>query len=140
MRGFGGDDFAGEREFKARGGDHQAKVLIDLEDAYRGATRSITLRAVELGEDGRPHMRERTLNVKIPKGVRQGQQIRLAGQGEPGIGGGPAGDLYLEIEFNPHSIYRVEGRRCVSRSASRPLGSSTGPQGAARRRLMARSI
>jgi curved DNA-binding protein len=102
-----GRDGAG---FQARGGDHQAKVLIELEDAYRGATRSIALRAVELGEDGRPHIRERTLNVKIPKGVRQGQQIRLAGQGDPGIGGGPAGDLYLEIEFNPHSLYRVEGK------------------------------
>jgi len=107
--GFGGGEQFSTADFKARGGDHQAKVLIDLEDAYRGAARSITLRAVELCEDGRPHMRERTLNVKIPKGVRQGQQIRLAGQGEPGIGGGPAGDLYLEVEFNPHSIYRVEG-------------------------------
>lgn len=96
--------------FRARGGDHQAKVLIDLEDAYHGATRTISLRSVELGEDGRPHLRQRTLNVQIPKGVRQGQQIRLSGQGDPGIGGGPAGDLYLEIEFNPHSIYRVEGK------------------------------
>jgi len=95
---------------KIRGGDHQAKVLIDLEDAFRGAQRTISLRAVELGEEGRPHLRQRTLNVQIPKGIRQGQQIRLAGQGEPGIGGGPPGDLYLEIEFNPHSLYRVEGK------------------------------
>ncbi|HEY2890991.1 MAG TPA: DnaJ C-terminal domain-containing protein [Dongiaceae bacterium] len=107
--GFAGNEGFSTEGFKARGGDHQAKVLIDLEDAYRGATRALSLRAVELGKDGRPHMRERTLNVKIPKGVRQGQQIRLAGQGDPGIGGGPAGDLYLEIEFNPHSLYRVEG-------------------------------
>jgi len=105
---FGGHEFRGA-EFKARGGDHQARVLIDLEDAYRGASRSIALHAVELDKEGRPHMRERTLNVKIPKGIRQGQQIRLAGQGEPGIGGGPSGDLYLEVEFNPHSFYRVEG-------------------------------
>jgi curved DNA-binding protein len=54
--------------------------------------------------------RERTLNVRIPKGVRQGQQIRLAGQGAPGIGRGAAGDLYLEIEFRPHPLYRVDGR------------------------------
>ena len=58
----------------------------------------------------RPRLRQRTLNVQIPKGIRQGQQIRLAGQGEPGIDGGPPGDLYLEIEFNPHSLYRVEGK------------------------------
>jgi curved DNA-binding protein len=48
--------------------------------------------------------------VRIPKGVRQGQHIRLAGQGSPGIGGGESGDLYLEVEFRPHRYYRVEGR------------------------------
>jgi curved DNA-binding protein len=48
--------------------------------------------------------------VRIPKGVRQGQHIRLAGQGTPGLGGGPAGDLYLEVEFKPHRLYRVDGR------------------------------
>ena len=54
--------------------------------------------------------RTRTLNVNIPRGVKQGQQIRLAGPGAPGMGQGGAGDLYLEIEFKPHSLYRVEGR------------------------------
>jgi len=85
-------------------------VLVDLEDAYRGATRTITLRGAELGEDGQVHLRERQVNVSIPKGVSQGQMIRLAGQGSPGIGGAPAGDLYLEVEFNPHSNYRVDGK------------------------------
>ena len=92
------------------GEDHHAKVLIDLEDAYRGAARSISLRAPELDSTGHVSTRVRTLNVKIPKGVKQGQRIRLAGQGSPGIGKGQVGDLYLEIEFNPHSLYRVEGR------------------------------
>jgi curved DNA-binding protein len=92
------------------GEDHHARVLIDLEDAYRGAARSISLRAPELDSTGHVSTRLRTLNVKIPKGVKQGQRIRLAGQGSPGIGKGQAGDLYLEIEFNPHSLYRVEGR------------------------------
>src|SRR6185369_1621104 len=45
----------------------------------------------------------------IPKGIRPGQHLRLAGQGAPGTGGGAAGDLYLEIEFNPHRLFRVEG-------------------------------
>jgi curved DNA-binding protein len=62
-----------------------------------------------MGADGRPQLKPRTLNVKIPKGVKAGQNIRLKGQGSPGAGGGSAGDLYLEIEFNPHSIYKVEG-------------------------------
>lgn len=96
--------------FHAPGQDHHAKVLIDLEDAFHGATRTITLHAPELDPHGHVVTRERTLNVRIPKGVRQGQQIRLAGQGTAGIGQGAAGDLYLEIEFKPHSLYRVDGR------------------------------
>lgn len=97
------------REFRMRGEDRHAKVVVELEDSYRGATRSITLQVPEVTADGHVRTRARTLNVRIPKGVRQGQQIRLAGQGGSGVGGGPAGDLYLEIEFNPNSRYRVEG-------------------------------
>ncbi len=96
--------------FQVRGEDHHAKILIDLEDAYKGTTRTITLRVPEVDAQGHVRTRERTLNVRIPKGVRQGQQIRLAGQGAPGMGSGAQGDLYLEVEFNPHSFYRVEGR------------------------------
>ena len=100
---------AGAGPFRARGGDHHAKIVIDLEDAYSGATRALTLRAAELTDDGRVTTKQRTLNVRIPKGIKQGQQIRLAGQGEAGIGGSEAGDLYLEVEFNTHRHYRVEG-------------------------------
>ncbi len=106
-RGFGG---GARREFHARGEDTYAKVLIDLEDAYRGASRTLTLKHTELGPDSRPQLKERTLNVRIPKGVRQGQHIRLAKQGGVGVGKGEAGDLYLEIEFRDHPIYKVEGK------------------------------
>lgn len=95
--------------YQARGEDHHAKVLIDLEDAYQGATRSISLQTPEVDSSGHINTKQRTLNVKIPKGVKQGQRIRLSGQGSPGMGGAPAGDLYLEIEFKPHRIYRVQG-------------------------------
>ena len=98
------------REYSARGEDTYAKVLIDLEDAYRGATRTLTLKHTEPGPDGRPQVREHSLNVRIPKGVRQGQHIRLAKQGGTGIGKGQAGDLYLEVEFRPHPFYKVEGK------------------------------
>ena len=96
--------------FHARGSDHRAKVLIDLEDAMNGATRSFSLRVPKVDAQGHVTTSERVLKVNIPKGVKQGQHIRLTGQGNPGMGGGKPGDLYLEIEFNPHSIYRVEGR------------------------------
>lgn len=126
--GLGGDDpvfsdffeslFGGRRRtrhrtwsggFHGRGQDHYARALIDLEDAFHGATRSVTLQTPVVDDDGRVRARQRTLSVRIPKGVKQGQHIRLSGQGTPGAGGGQAGDLYLEVEFKPHRVYRVEG-------------------------------
>jgi len=110
-RNFGGARASrGHGGFHMRGEDHHAKVLIDLEDAYTGVTRDISLRSPELDQSGHVTTKQRTLNVKIPKGVKQGQRIRLAGQGAEGLGEGTAGDLYLEIEFKPHRLYRVEGR------------------------------
>jgi len=113
---YGGDFGAtgsGHRDrsaFHARGADHHAKVLIDLEDSYTGATRIITLQTPEVDAQGRVSMRERKLNVTIPRGIRTGQHIRLSGQGMPGVGQGTPGDLYLEIGFHPHAHYRVEQR------------------------------
>lgn len=96
--------------FHARGEDHHAKIYLDLEDTYRGALRQISLRAPRLDPQGHVVLNTRTLNVKIPKGVREGQIIRLAGQGSPGFGSAPAGDLLLEVHFNPHPRFRVDGR------------------------------
>lgn len=109
MRGRSGR-YSTRTQFRARGEDHHAKVIIDLHDAIAGATRSISLRSPQVDETGHVVLRERTLNVKIPKGVTDGQQIRLKGQGSPGIGGGPAGDLYLTVELASDRLYRVEGR------------------------------
>jgi curved DNA-binding protein len=94
----------------ATGEDHHAKVMIDLEDAYRGARRSISLRMPSVDASGHVVLHERQLDVNIPKGIRAGQHLRLAGQGEPGMGGASAGDLFLEIGFNPHPRFRVDGR------------------------------
>ncbi|HMN66871.1 MAG TPA: DnaJ C-terminal domain-containing protein [Burkholderiaceae bacterium] len=107
-RGPGGAGGAGAH--RMRGGDHHARILIDLSDVYEGATRAITLRGARLDDAGRVVTDERVLNVRIPKGLAEGQQIRLAGQGAPGFGGGPAGDLYLEVQFRPDPRYRVQGR------------------------------
>lgn len=100
----------GRRAYQMRGEDRHAKVLIDLADAYQGASRAITLQVPEVDAQGHVVSRDHTLNVRIPRGVKEGQHIRLAGQGSPGMGGGPAGDLYLEIHFTPDARYRVEGR------------------------------
>ena len=109
-----GHGFAGggraRPDIHARGEDSHAKVMIDLEDAYNGATRVITLRTPEADARGRVSMRTHKLNVTIPRGVRAGQHIRLTGQGAPGMGQGKAGDLYLEVAFNPHAHFRVEQR------------------------------
>ena len=108
---FGRQGRAGARaQRRAQGEDHHAKVQIDLADAYRGAQRSISLRMPVLDAQGRIAMQERRLDVVIPKGIRAGQHLRLAGQGGPGLGGGAAGDLYLEIAFNPDPQFRVDGR------------------------------
>ncbi len=106
---------AGRRGFDpSHGEDHHAKVLLDLEASLEGGSRSLTLRVPEIDPEGRVSARERVLNVRVPKGILPGQTIRLAGQGAPPLGQGDskgkAGDLYIEVEFQPHPLYRVEGR------------------------------
>jgi curved DNA-binding protein len=98
------------RTMRMRGRDEYARIYIDLEDAFHGATRTLNLQISEPDAQGAMRLRNRTLNVRIPKGVRPGQHIRLSGQGGSGIGGGEAGDLLLEVAFNPHRLYGVEGR------------------------------
>lgn len=108
-RGFNGGARR-QQAANAHGEDHHAKVQIDLEDAYNGATRTISLQRPVADAEGRLTMRAHKLNVTIPRGVRAGQHIRLVGQGMPGAGQGKAGDLYLEISFHPHALYRVDQR------------------------------
>lgn len=100
----------GARGFQAAGQDHHARISIDLDDAYHGASRDVVLRVPEMDASGRVGLRERTVRVNIPKGMTEGQHIRLSGQGGPGVGQGPSGDLYLEIAIRPRPGYRVEGR------------------------------
>jgi len=96
------------------GEDHHAKVLLDLDASLTGGSRSFTLRVPEFDSEGHLVTRERVLNVQVPKGILPGQTIRLAGQGARphGAAGKDArpGDLYIEVEFAPHPLYRVDGR------------------------------
>jgi curved DNA-binding protein len=99
-----------QRNFRMRGQDLHAAIEITLEDAFHGVSRTLSLQAPDIDEQGNVRERTRQLNVQIPKGVREGQHIRLAGQGGPGMGGGQAGDLYLEVKFAPHPLFHAEGR------------------------------
>jgi curved DNA-binding protein len=110
MGGAGGGFGGARRGYGGmRGQDQQARLRISLADAYRGASRRITLQVPEYDASGNAVSRNRTINVKIPAGVTQGKQIRLSGQGSPGMGGGGNGDLFLEVEFEPHRFFAAEG-------------------------------
>ena len=87
--------------FRARGQDLEAELALDLETAYHGGRQTLRLSG------------GRTLSVNIPAGVGDSQRIRLSGQGAQGIGGGPAGDLYLTVRIRPHELFRLEGRDVV---------------------------
>jgi len=95
--------------FHAHSNDHHARILLDLEDSFEAPERQISLQSPKLDAQGRVRLETRTLNVKIPKGIREGQIIRLAGQGTAAEGGKP-GDLLLEVAFRPHPRLRADGR------------------------------
>jgi len=103
-------------------------VMLDVEDAFGGARRQISLRAPSLGRDGRVAFETRTLEVKIPAGVHEGQIIRLAGQGGAGRGGEPAGDLLLEVHFNRHPRFRIDGRDLLMHLPVAPWEAALGAQ------------
>ncbi|MCV2891895.1 DnaJ C-terminal domain-containing protein [Lentibacter sp. XHP0401] len=109
-RGKASPNMRSEARFHAQGQDNHARIVIDLKEAYEGGTRDFTLRAPELDASGHVVLRERTIRVTIPKGVIEGQHIRLRGKGAPGYGEGKAGDLYLEVTIKENRAYRVEGR------------------------------
>lgn len=109
-----------------RGEDHHAKIELDVRDAYHGSERTIGLRSAHLDAQGRVVHDERSLQVKIPKGVREGQLIRLVGQGSPGSGGAPAGNLFLEVHFAPDARWRVEGADVYQPLALAPWEAALG--------------
>ena len=113
FRGMGRGQSAGQKRsheaFDMHGQDQHAKIQIEIEDSYKGATRTLQLRVQSQGSDGLNRLEDRTIEFVIPKGIRAGQHIRLAAQGGPGMGKGSPGDLYLDVEMLPHLLYRTDG-------------------------------
>ncbi|MBD3665400.1 DnaJ C-terminal domain-containing protein [Sulfitobacter aestuariivivens] len=91
-----------------RGADSHGRIEITIEEAFTGAKRMLSVRSPVLGPDGSVTLTERAVAVNVPKGVSEGQHIRLVGQGAAGEGA--AGDLFLEVSFAPHPVYRPDGK------------------------------
>lgn len=102
--GFGGGGM------RMRGEDVHARLALFLEEVYGGCEKQVQFDVTEADDQGRLVPRRKTLKVKIPAGMREGQHIRLRGQGSPGIGGGENGDLFIEVELAPHPLFTVDGR------------------------------
>ena len=110
--GFGGARFGGDpfgRTMRSRGHDAEVRLNLSMEEAYRGGRKTLTLQEQVRGADGMPRVQAKTLEVNIPAGVKDGAKIRLSGQGSPGSGGGPAGDLLLQVAIEEHPLFRLEG-------------------------------
>lgn len=99
----------GDAEFSINGEDQEATITVSLEDAYRGATKTIALEISTLDRRGVPHRALKQYEVKIPPGTTEGSRIRLAGQGAPGRSGGAPGDLFLRVHLEPHPLFTVHG-------------------------------
>lgn len=108
------------------GEDRHGRIELDLVDAYQGAQRTITLRSDVADAKGNVHAQEKHLDVRIPKGVREGQHIRLAGHGGAGFNGGPPGDLLLEVVFKADPRWHAEGRDVYQRLPLAPWEAMLG--------------
>ncbi|HEX7340322.1 MAG TPA: DnaJ C-terminal domain-containing protein [Rhodanobacteraceae bacterium] len=129
--GFGGADFSdffeslfgqaargGGRPHAQRGQDVQAHIDVDLATAYAGGKTRVALGD---GQGG-----EKVLEVKIPAGILSGQSIRLSGQGQPGFGGAPSGDLLLEVGVKPDARFELDGRNVLNTLAVAPWEAALG--------------
>lgn len=109
---FGRGAAGGQRgDFKQRGQDQHSRLPIALSEAYHGAEKMLQLQQAEINpHTGALENKIKSIKVKIPAGITSGQSIRLSGQGGPGFGGGPNGDLYIEIAIMEDPIFTLEGK------------------------------
>ena len=112
---------AGEPATAERGQDVEADIMVTLEEALNGSTRQVSLRRSD-------SEKVETYQVKIPRGVHEGQRIRLAGQGEAGARGGKKGDLFLRVRLARHPDFSVEGNDLVHEAALMPWQAVLGTE------------
>lgn len=93
--------------FAMTGQDYEVTVHLKLEEAFRGTETNLELVAPEYTEEGTVRRVPKTIKVRIPKGVTDGQKLRVPGKGGKGINGGPNGDLYLNIALHPHPLFKA---------------------------------
>ncbi len=110
----GGQHSHRETRFSMRGQDIETELPVFLEDIFENKKKTISYQLPHFDGDGRRLADvKKTLNITIPKGVVDGERVRLKGQGGPGMGDGPNGDLYLHIRLVPHPLYDVEGHNLI---------------------------
>jgi curved DNA-binding protein len=119
--GFGGGNFGQRPRGAERGSDVEADIMVTLEEALHGSKRTVSLRRSNSNK-------VETYQVKIPKGVHEGQRIRLAGQGEAGAGGGKSGDLFLRVRLARHPDFTVEGSDLIHEVKIEPWQAALGAE------------
>lgn len=106
--GFGGFNEHYESRSSYKGDDQHASLEVDLDVAFNGAIQNVTLQIPTINVYGQAEVQRKVLEIKIPKGMKAGQKIRLAGQGQQGVHGGGNGDLYIEITYKVSDSTYVE--------------------------------
>lgn len=119
---FGGNARRGSRfgrDMKMKGQDMESLLEITLEDGFKGAQKLVSLRTAS---------GDRTISLKVPAGIKPGEKIKLAGQGGPGIGGGPNGDMYLRVEFRKDPVFELNGINLEARLPLYPWEAAIGTE------------
>lgn len=119
--GFAGDQFGAggfqgqQRSVRRKGANQSASISVTLEQVWRGDEISVSVNS-------------KNLKIKIPQGVKDGQKIRLAGQGAPGMGGGSKGDLFIQVNIKPHHLYQRDGKNIEIELPISPWEAALGAQ------------
>jgi curved DNA-binding protein len=115
-----------ESNHAARGQDVHSRLQISLKDAFNGVSLPVELSRPTIHSDGSIRSENRTVNIKIPKGVVNGQTIRLRGQGGPAIGDAPVGNLYIELTIADDAVFHLDGTNVTTTLRVTPWEAALG--------------